>query len=113
MRLIVDTSRVQFTVTREAQPRKDQEGRQRTTTLEDGTKVPTWSVQLVAVDASGAEVLNVTYAGQDSPKVTVGQPVTPENLQAIPWAQNGRNGVAYRATEFKPVGSASGSKANS
>jgi hypothetical protein len=29
--------------------------------------------------------------------VSQGQPVRFEELEAIPWANNGRNGVAYRA----------------
>lgn len=111
MQLMIDTSRVAFTVGREVQARKDQNGQQRTTKLADGTNVPTWTVQLVAMDEGGAEVINVTYAGQTPPPVTKGQPVIPVNLQAIPWAQNGKNGTAFRATEFTPVstGKSSGS----
>jgi hypothetical protein len=60
-------------------------------------------VQLVAMDADGAEVINVTTAGEQPPKVTAGQPVNPVELQAIPWAQNGKNGTAFRATELKLV----------
>lgn len=101
MQLMIDTSRVAFTVGREFQARTDQNGAARTTKLPDGTVVPTWSVQLVALDAGGADVINVTYAGHNPPKLTVGQPVTPVDLQAIPWAQNGKNGTAFRATEFK------------
>lgn len=100
MRLIVDTSQVSFTVGREAEPRLDQNGVQRT---DRNTKEPLFAVQLVAVDEGGAEVINVTVAGATPPKVTKGQPVTPAELQAIPWAQNGRNGVAFRAKSITPV----------
>ncbi len=31
----------------------------------------------------------------------VGQPVTVSKLEALPWATNGRNGVAFRAEEIK------------
>jgi hypothetical protein len=31
------------------------------------------------------------------PKVNVGAVVVPVELEAMPWATNGRNGVAYRA----------------
>lgn len=106
MRLLIDTSQVTFTVSRAAQARNDQNGVQRTTKSEDGTIVPTWTVQLVAMDAAGAEVINVTYAGHNPPKVAVGQPVSPIALQAIPWAQNGKNGTAFRATDFKTVSAA-------
>ncbi|MBK1785981.1 hypothetical protein JHE00_16745 [Prauserella sp. ASG 168] len=100
MRLLIDTSRVSFTVGREADAKKDQNGVQR---VERNTNIPMWSVQLVAMDDGGAEVITVTVAAPQPPKVSVGQPVIPIALQAIPWAQNGRNGVAYRATDVKPV----------
>ncbi|MPY97957.1 MAG: hypothetical protein GEU97_08145 [Actinophytocola sp.] len=99
MKLLIDTAGVQFTVGREGQPKNDQNGVQR---VERNTNVPMWSVQLVAVDNGGAEVINVTVTAAQPPKVTVGSLVTPTELQAIPWAQNGRNGVAYRATDIKP-----------
>jgi hypothetical protein len=41
-------------------------------------------------------VIRVTVTG-DQPKVSQGQPVRFEELEAIPWANNDRNGVAYRA----------------
>ncbi|MEU0468922.1 hypothetical protein ABZ215_33375 [Amycolatopsis sp. NPDC006131] len=49
----------------------------------------------------------MTVAAPQAPKVTTGTVVTPVELQAIPWAQNGRNGVAFRAVDIKAV---SGSK---
>jgi hypothetical protein len=36
-------------------------------------------------------------AGNAMPKVNVGAVVVPVELEAMPWATNGRNGVAYRA----------------
>ncbi|WP_236793884.1 hypothetical protein [Amycolatopsis sp. GM8] len=104
---MIDTSQVTFTVGREAQPKTDQNGVQR---VERSTNIPMWSVQLVAMDNGGAEVISVTVAAPQPPKVPIGTPVTPVELQAIPWAQNGRNGVAFRATDIKAV---SGSKSGS
>lgn len=110
MRLMIDTSQVTFTVGREAQPKTDQNGVQR---VERTTNIPMWSVQLVAMDDGGAEVITVTVAAPQPPKVPTGSLVTPVELQAIPWAQNGRNGVAFRATDIKTVtGSKSGSGAS-
>lgn len=106
MRLLIDTSRVSFTVGREPEAKKDQNGVQR---VERNTNIPMWSVQLVAMDDGGAEVINVTVAAPQPPKVSIGQSVAPMELQAIPWVQNGRNGVAYRATDVKPI---SASKSN-
>ncbi|HVV09026.1 hypothetical protein [Amycolatopsis sp.] len=97
---MIDTSQVTFTVGREAQPKTDQNGVQR---VERSTNIPMWSVQLVAMDNGGAEVISVTVAAPAPPKVSIGSPVTPVELQAIPWAQNGRNGVAFRASEIKAV----------
>jgi hypothetical protein len=35
--------------------------------------------------------------------VTVGQPVVLVELEAIPWSQDDRSGVAFRAKEIRPV----------
>lgn len=110
MRLLVDTSHVSFTVGREATPKTDQNGVQRT---DRNTKEPLFAVQLVAVDEGGAEVINVTVPGSNPPQVAKGQPVSPMQLQAIPWAQNGRNGVAFRATSINPTATASGKSSSS
>lgn len=99
MRLFVDTQKVTFTVTRNPEPKNDQDGKQRHR-RQDGA--PMWTTQVMALDESGGEVINITVAGQQ-PSATVGQMVTPVNLEAIPWATNGRSGVAYRADELQPV----------
>jgi hypothetical protein len=39
--------------------------------------------------------------------VKVGQQLTVSKLEALPWATNGRNGVAFRAEEIKTAGLAS------
>lgn len=110
MKLLVDTSQVQFMVGHEVKPRTDQNKVQR---VERDTNIPQWTVQLVAMDTTGSEVINVTLTASQPPKVTPGSFVTPVELQAIPWAQNGRNGVAYRASDLKPVtGSKSASTAS-
>ena len=44
----------------------------------------------------------ITTAGE-KPNVKVGQLVAVSKLEALPWAANGRNGVAFRATEIKAV----------
>lgn len=102
MRLLIDTSKVTFTVSREAQAKMEQ-GNNPAQRRDRNTGFPLWTVQLVAMEADGAEVINVTVAGQEPPKVTAGQLVTPVELQAIPWAQNGKNGTAFRAQDLKPV----------
>jgi hypothetical protein len=42
--------------------------------------------------------------------VKVGQNVAVSKLEALPWATNGRNGVAYRAEEIKTAGGLSSVK---
>jgi hypothetical protein len=102
MRLLIDTSKVTFTVSREAQAKMEQ-GNSPAQRRDRNTGFPLWTVQLVAMEADGAEVINVTVAGQEPPKVSAGQLVSPVELQAIPWAQNGKNGTAFRAIDLKPV----------
>lgn len=98
MRLLVDTSKVQFQVSREATEKLDGDKRQKRN--RDGA--PMWTVQLIALDPMGADVINVSIAGE-KPVVTVGQPVTPVELEALPWNTNGKHGVAYRAIELKKL----------
>jgi hypothetical protein len=67
----------------------------------------------MALDEKGGEIITVTVAGVQ-PELTVGARVVPVELEAIPWATGGRNGVAFRATAIRPVtpaGSASKSAA--
>jgi len=100
MKLYVDTSTKQVTVSRETVEKTEQNGRQKT---ERGTGRPMWSTQVFVLDDDGGEVIAVTTAGE-RPNVKVGQLVTVSKLEALPWATNGRNGVAFRALEIKAAG---------
>ena len=97
MRLHIETSAKQVTVSRDPEEKNDQNGRQKT---ERGTGRPMWSTQVFVLDDDGGEVIAVTTAGE-KPNVRVGQLVTVSKLEALPWATNGRNGVAFRAEEIK------------
>jgi hypothetical protein len=99
VKLYVDTTGKQVQVSKEPEPKKDQNGNQRSEKL---TGKPMWATQVFVQDQDGGEVITVTTAGE-TPKVTVGQLVSVSGLEAIPWATNGRNGVAFRAAELKPV----------
>ena len=103
MKLYVDTSTKQVTVSREPGEKTEQNGRQRT---ERGTGRPMWSTQVFVLDDDGGEVIAITTAGE-KPNVKVGQLVSVSRLEALPWATNGRNGVAFRAEEIKAAGPAS------
>ena len=97
MKLFVDTTGKQFTVSRDTEPKQDQNGSQRS---ERGTGRLMWSTQVFVLDETGGEVISVTTAGE-KPSVSVGQVVTVPGLEALPWSTNGRNGVAYRAFELR------------
>jgi hypothetical protein len=103
MKLYVDMTGKQVSVSRDPEPKKDQNGAQRS---ERDTGRAMWSTQVFVLDQSGGEVITITTAGE-KPNVTVGQLVTPVLLEAMPWATNGRNGVAFRATELKTASVAS------
>ena len=93
MKLIVDTSNKHVMVSKEPVEKLEQNGRQK---VERGTGRPMWSTQVFVQDNEGGEVITITTAGE-RPDVTVGQIVHLVNLEALPWATNGRNGVAFRA----------------
>ena len=100
MRLVLDTSKVAFTVTKAAEPRTEYgSGQQK---MNRASKLPEWVVEVLALDSERGEVIRVTVTG-DQPKVNQGQPVRFEELEAIPWANDGRNGVAYRAAAIHPA----------
>jgi hypothetical protein len=106
MKLYVDTSAKQVTVSRDPEEKNDQNGRQK---VERGTGRPMWSTQVFVLDDDGGEVIAVTTAGE-RPNVKVGQLVLLSKLEALPWATNGRNGVAFRAEEIKAAGGLSSVK---
>ena len=100
MRLVLDTAKVTFTVTKAAEPRTEYgSGKQK---MNRASQLPEWVVEVLAMDSERGEVIRVTVAG-DQPKVNQGQPVRFEELEAIPWANNGRDGVAYRAASIHPA----------
>ncbi|MGQ0480690.1 MAG: hypothetical protein ACT4O0_06640 [Pseudonocardia sp.] len=99
MELLIDISRKSFSVGRPFERKLDDNGVQR---LDRKTRAPLWAAQLVVMDERGADTIVVTIAG-DPPSLQQGQPVTPMQLVAIPWNRNGREGIAYRAIEVRPV----------
>jgi hypothetical protein len=68
----------------------------------DESGAPLHSVQVVALNDGGAEVIAVKVAGQ--PKgVTQGSTVKITGLVATPWTMGDRSGVAYRADLIEPA----------
>jgi hypothetical protein len=103
MKLYVDTNGKQVTVTKDPVEKLEQNGRQKT---ERNTGRPMWSTQVFVLDDDGGEVITITTAGE-KPNVKVGQALTVSKLEALPWATNGRSGVAFRAEEIRAAGLAS------
>ena len=100
MRLLLDTSKVAFTVTRAPEARKDF-GKD-VQKVDRDTGQPQWVVEVLAQDSDRGEVIRVTVTG-DQPKVNPGQQVRFEGLEAIPWNNNGKAGVAFRAAAIGPA----------
>ncbi len=99
MKLKLNTANKQLTATKEPVERLDQNGRQRSD-KETGRLM--WSTQVFVLDEDGGEVITIHTAGE-KPNVKVGELVTVSDLEALPWATNGRNGVSFRATAIRPV----------
>ncbi|WFE46366.1 hypothetical protein [Verrucosispora sp. WMMD1129] len=106
MKLYIATEGKQVTVSKDPEPKNDQHGNQRS---EKNTGRPMWSTQVFVLDETGGEVITITTAGE-KPGVKVGQLIAVEQLEAIPWATNGRNGTAFRALSLKPLTGTSATK---
>jgi hypothetical protein len=106
VKIYVDTTDVTFQVAQKSKPKVDEKGNQRS---ERGTGRPMWSTQVIAIDETGGEVINVTTVGE-TPLVEVGQLVVLDRLEAKAWATNGRNGTAFRAASLKPLTSTPATK---
>ena len=102
MDLVLDTSGITFQVGRGFEARLDKDGVHRRD-KQGGTSLPLYAVQLIAFDEGGAETILVTVATDNPPKVSQGQSVRLERLQAMPWVQNGNSRVAFRAKSIHPA----------
>jgi hypothetical protein len=102
MDLILDTSDTKFQVGGEFSPRLDKDRVQRRD-KSGGTNLPLWAVSLVAWADGKVETILVTAALAEPPKVSQGQFVSVERLQAMPWVQNGNSRVAFRANAIVPI----------
>ena len=100
MRLIIDTSKTSFQVTRVSEPKVDITTGRIKTDRTTGQELCT--IQLMALDERGGEVITVTVAGAVR-EIPVMTPVSVVELEAIPWNNNGRSGVAFRAASVTPI----------
>ena len=108
MRLLIDTSGVQFRVAGLARPRADFKDKDKQATTRDG--VPIWTVRLDAVDSAHEtkETIWVEVAG-DEPKLTFDGFAQVRGLVFAPWV--GRDGKIKRAFRADAVEAVSGRSA--
>jgi hypothetical protein len=102
MKLMIDTRPMTFQASGEFEPRLDKDRVQRRD-KSGGTNLPLWAVKLVAWFDADAETILVTVAVSDPPKVSQGQFMVVERLEAMPWVQNGNSRVAFRAKSILPA----------
>ena len=96
-RLMLDTSKVTFTVTKAPEPRRDFGKTEQK--IDKGSGRPIWTLDVLALGPDDGQVIKVSVAGEQ-PRVTQGQQVRIEDLEAIPWVQFDKktSGTAYRAS---------------
>jgi hypothetical protein len=109
VRLLIDTTGMTFTIGSDFEPVTDFETKAPKTDRETGA--PLGQVQLICFYTDRgrprSEILTVKVP---NPKpVPAGSPVRVHELVANPWANNGRNGVAYRAAAIEPAAQAKAS----
>ena len=102
MAIYVDTNRNTYQVTRRAQPKVDTRTGEQKTDRVTKQLLSTVEVLQLSLNDEGGEVITVSLPGPQ-PEFTVGQQVTPIDLEALPWSQGDRSGVAYRAKALAPV----------
>ena len=103
MRLLIDTSTVQFRVAGAAKPRPDFKDKDRQAVTRDGA--PIWTVRLDAIEPEREtkETIWVEVAG-DEPKLTFDGFVQVRGLVFAPWVgRDGKIRRAFRADAVEPV----------
>ena len=106
MRLLIETSSIQFRVAGAAKPRPDFKDKERQATTRDGVLI--WTVRLDAIDneRQTKETIWVEVAG-DEPKLTFDGFATVRGLVFAPWVgRDGKIRRSFRADAVEPVGSA-------
>jgi hypothetical protein len=107
MRLLIDTSGIQFRVAGAAKPRPDFKDKDKQAATRDG--VPIWTVRLDAIepDREARETIWVEVAG-DQPRLTFDGYAVVRGLVFAPWV--GRDGKIKRSFRADAVEAASPAK---
>jgi hypothetical protein len=100
VRLPIDTSQLTFMCAAPARPVTDFDTKQHKADLVTGELL--YKVQTVALDSEGAEIIQLTVAGD--PKVGQGAMLKLEGLVALPWSMGDRAGVSFRASKIESIG---------
>ncbi len=103
MRLLIDTSGMQFRVASAARPRQDYKDKERQAVNRDGQ--PIWTVRLDAIDTAREtkETIWVEVAG-DEPKLTFDGFAQVRGLVFAPWVgRDNKIRRAFRADAVEPV----------
>jgi len=103
MRLLIETSGIQFRVAGMPKPKPDFKDKERQATTRDGQ--PIWTVRLDAIDTGREtkETIWVEVAG-DEPKVTFDGFAQVRDLVFAPWiGRDGKIRRAFRAETVEPV----------
>lgn len=105
MHLLLSTEVFTFTVTKNPEPRREYGKSEQK--VERDTGRPVWVLDVLALEPDGGQVIRVSVAGEQ-PRVTQGQQVRIEGLEAIPWAQHDKktSGVSFRAVSIMPAAAA-------
>ena len=104
MRLPIDTSQLTFMCAAPARPVTDFDTKQHKADVTTGELL--YKVQTVALDSEGAEIIQLTVAGD--PKVGQGAMLKLDGLMALPWSMGDRSGVSFRANKIETTGVAGG-----
>lgn len=102
MRLLIDTSGIQFRVAGAAKPRPDYKDKERQATSRDGQ--PIWQLRLDAIDneRETKETIWVEVAG-DEPKLTFDGFAQVRSLVYAPWVgKDGKIRRSFRADAVEP-----------
>ena len=105
MHLLLETSQMSFLVTKAPEPRRDFGKTEQK--VDKATGLPIWVLDVLAQEPDGGQVIRVSVAGEQ-PRVTQGQMVRVEGLEAIPWVQFEKktSGTAFRASSVVPAAAA-------
>ncbi|MGV9313425.1 SCO3933 family regulatory protein [Streptomyces sp. NPDC003691] len=68
-----------------------------------------YQVGLCLMSGASADVVNVSVPGEPA-GVQLGMPVHVRDLVAMPWENDGRHGIAFRAEEIRPLSAPAAAK---